>query len=272
MAPTQITDARLTVYSNDGWSYTFKLKPEVNHLIIRGGSYFYTFVLEKDGYVTQTLRFSSAELMNTTRESPLGLKIPWGTQGNVLELQPGPDDGKDAMISNLEPERNFGDYKYFEATFLTEPVLTVMRSNRSLIYFAMDSLPKSAVIQKVILRLTYDLPVPFDSTYIIRDPNTGVEFFGAVLQQITEPWDEHKVTWNTEPKTTEFNQVFIYPFILNTNRIEVDVTGLFVNPGASMLPNYGMLFRLWPRDEFPGFRFASSDYAEADMRPKLIIH
>ncbi len=272
MAPTQITDARLTVYSNDGWSYTFELKPEVNHLIIRGGSYFYTFVLEKDGYVTQTLQFSAAELMNTTRESPLGLKIPWGPQGNVLELQPGPDDGKDAMISNLAPLMNFGDYKYFEATFLSEPVLTVMRSNRSLICFAMDSLPKSAVIQKVILCLSYDLPVPFDSTYIISDPNTGVEFFGAVLQQITEPWDEHKVTWNTEPKTTEFNQVFIYPFNLNTNRIKVDVTGLFVNPGASMLPNYGMLFRLWPRDEFPGFRFASSDYPVADMRPKLVIH
>ena len=73
----------------------------------------------------------------------------------------------------------------------------------------------------------------FDSTYIKPDPSTGVEFYGAVLQQIIEPWDEHKVTWNTQPKTTDFNQVFISPFILNTNMIEVDVTGLFVNPGAN---------------------------------------
>ena len=272
MAPTQITDAKLTVYSNDGWYYSFNLKPEVNHLIIRGGSDFYTFVLEKEGYTSQTFQFSARELLNATKENPLGLKIPWGPQGNVLELQPGPEDGKDAMISNLEPDRNFGDYKYFEATFLTEPVLTVMRSNRSLIYFNMDSLPKSAMIQKVTLRLTYDLPIPWDSINIKPDPSTGVAFYGAVLQQIVEPWDEHKVTWNTEPKTTEFNQVFIYPFILNTNVIEVDVTGLFVNPNASILPNYGMLFRLWPQDKFPGFRFASSDYAEASMRPKLIIH
>lgn len=272
MAPTQITDAKLTVYSNDGWYYSFNLKPEVNHLIIRGGSDFYTFVLEKDGYVSQTFQFSARELLNSTKENPLGLKIPWGPQGNVLELQPGPEDGKDAMISNLEPDRNFGDYKYFEATFLTEPVLTVMRSNRSLIYFNMDSLPKSAMIQKVTLRLTYDLPIPWDSTYLKPDPSTGVAFYAAVLQQIIEPWDEHKVTWNTEPKTTEANQVFIYPFILNTNVIEVDVTRLFVNPNASMLPSYGMLFRLWPQDSFPGFRFASSDYADASMRPKLIIH
>jgi len=271
MAPTQLTDARLTVYSNDGWNYKFELKPEVNHLIIRGGSDFYTFVLEKDGYASQTLQFSAGELINATKETPLGLKIPWGPQYNTLELQPGPETGKDAMISNLEPDRNFGDYKYFEATFLTEPILTVMRSNRSLIYFNMDSLPKSAIIQKVTLRLTYDLPIPWDSTNIIPDPSTGVAFYGAVLQQIIEPWDEQKVTWNTQPKTTEFNQVFLYPFILNTNVIEVDVTGLYVNPGVSMLPSYGMLFRLWPDEKFPGFRFASSDYAEAYMRPKLII-
>ena len=104
--------------------------------------------------------------MNATKENPLVLKIPWGPQYNVLELQPGPEDGKDAMISNLEPDKNFGDYKYFETTFLSEPVLTVMRSNRSLILFDMDSLPKSAIIQKVTLRLTYDLPIPFDSTYM----------------------------------------------------------------------------------------------------------
>ena len=273
MAPTQITDARLTVYSNDGWSYSFDLKPEVNHLIIRGGSDFYTFVLEKDGYVTQTFQFSAGELINATKENPLGLKIPWGQQYNVLELQPGPETGKDAMISNLEPDKNFGDHKYFETTFLSEPVLTVMRSNRSLIDFDLNSLPKSAIIQKVTLHLSYDLPIPFDTTYILNtDPSTGVSFYGAILQQIIEPWDEHRVTWNTQPKTIEMNQVFLYPFIRNSNIIELDVTGLFVNPSASMLPNYGMLFRLWPQDGFPGFRFASSDYGVPEMRPKLVIY
>ena len=59
-------------------------------------------------------------------------------------------------------DKNFGDYKYFETTFITEPVLTVMRSNRSLIWFNLNALPKSAVIRKVTLQLFYDLPVPFD--------------------------------------------------------------------------------------------------------------
>jgi hypothetical protein len=271
MAPTQITDAKLTVYSADGWTFTFYLKAEVNHLIIRGGSDYYTFVVEKDGYASQTYQFSPWELKNATKESPLGLKIPWGPQYKVLEIQPGPEDGKDAMISNLEPDKNFGDNKYFEATFLTEPVLTVMRSNRSLIAFSLDSLPKSALIQKVTLELSYDLPIPMDSTVIYPDPATGVSAYAAVLQQIIEPWDEHKVTWNNQPKTIEMNQVYLYPFIKNANIIDLDVTALFVNPSASALPNYGMLFRLWPDNSFPGFRFASGDYPVPSMRPKLII-
>jgi len=272
MAPTQITTAKLTISAPNGWHYTFSLEAAVNHLIIRGGSDIYSFLLEKEGYSSQNIQFTARELLSTTRESPLLLKIPWGTQIRTLILQPGPENGKDAMISNLNPDMNFGNHKYFEATFLTEPVLTVMRSNRSLIWFNTDSLPKTAVIKKVTLKLTYDLPIPFDDTYITDTyPSTGIAWYGSVLQQIIEPWEENKVTWNTQPKTIETNQVYIPPFIRNANFIEVDVTRLFAPVTASVLPNYGMLFRLWPTDKFPGFRFASSDFAESKMRPRLTI-
>jgi hypothetical protein len=87
-----------------------------------------------------------------------------------------------------------------------------------------------------------------------------------------EPWEEMKVTWNTQPKTIEANQVYIPPFIRNCNFIEVDVTSLYVPVAEIAAPNYGMLFRLWPGERFPGFRFASSDYPEAYMRPQLTIY
>jgi hypothetical protein len=272
MAPIQFTSARLTIYANDGWHYTFLLEPTINHLLIRGGSEFYTFILEKEGFPVQTMNFSAFQLIGATEENPLVLKIPWGSQFETLVLQPGPDAGKDAMISNLQPDINFGDHKYFEATFLSEPVLTVMRSNRSLIWFDMNSLPKSAVIQKVVLQLFCDIPVPLDSTVTVNSNGTSPVFIGGVLQQIITPWEESKVTWNTQPATTEANQVLISPFILNGNFIEVNVTSLF-KPSAEMAsPNYGMLFRLYPNDGFPGFRFASSDFSVPNMRPKLIIH
>lgn len=272
MAPTQITTAKLTVFANDGWHYTFMLQPAVNHLIIRGGSWVYIFLLEKEGFLPQKLQFTGAELMATSKENPLVLKIPWNGQADqILILQPGPEAGKDAMISNLEPDKNFGDHKYFEATFLSEPILTVMRLNRSLLWFDLTQLPKSAIIKKVILRLSYDVPVPWDSTIFATDI-TSTNFIGGVLQQVTEPWEESKVTWNNQPASIEANQVLIPPFIRNVNFIEVDVTRLFVPMTANPLPDHGMKFRLWPEDKFPGFRFASSDFPEPSMRPKLIIH
>jgi hypothetical protein len=277
MPPITITTAKLTVYAPDGWHYTFHLAAEVNHLIIRGGYETYTLVLEKDGYQAQKLQFSAKEIMATTKENPLVLNIPWSSRYNEINLQPGPEKGKDAMISNLEPNKNFGDYRYFEATYLTEPLLTVMRSNRSLIEFNLDTLPKSAVIKRALLTLWYDLPIPFDSTYYTTNtgPGAGIVWYGAVLQQIVEPWEENKVTWNTQPKTIEANQVYLSPFIRNSNMIQMDVTKLFVQSSTSDVasyPNYGMLFRTWPVERFPGFRFASSDYPDARMRPRLTIY
>jgi hypothetical protein len=262
------------VYAANRWHYTFKLEAALNHLVIRGGSDVYTFLLEKEGYMPQKLQFTARELLATTKENPLVLKIPWDSnQWKTLVLQPGPAEGKDAMISNLDAEKNFGDYKYFEATFITEPVLTVMRSNRSLIWFNLNSLPKSAIIKKVTLQLHYDLPVPFDPVYLTdTDPSTGLARYGAVLQQIVEPWEEYKVTWNTQPKTIEANQVFISPFNLNVNFITVDVTRLFVPVNEIAAANYGMFFKLWPTEKFPGFRFASSDFPDEKMRPKLTVY
>jgi hypothetical protein len=277
MPPVTITTAKLTVYAPDGWHYTFNLEASTNHLVIRGGYDSYTLILEKDGYLTQKLQLSAKEILATTKENPLVFTIPWSSRYNVITLQPGPEKGKDAMISNLNPDKNFGDYKYFEATYLSESVLTVMRSNRSLIAFNLDTLPKSAVINKVLLILRYDLPIPFDSIYYTTNtsPVAGMAWYGAVLQQIVEPWEENKVTWNNQPKTTEANQVYIAPFIRNSNTITVDVTKLFVQSSTTdhvAYPNYGMMFRAWPVDRFPGFRFASSDYTEVTMRPKLTIY
>ncbi len=272
MAPIQLTEAILTVNAPNGWHYSFKLIAGLNHLVIRGGSDIYNFVVEKEGYLPVKLQFKATELLSTSQESPLVLKIPWGSNAyKTLTLQPGPDQGKDAMVSNLQPDKNFGDYKYFEATFLTEPVLTVMRSNRSMIWFDISQLPVNAIIKKVTFTLWYDLPIPWDpNVFPVATPGTDL-WYGGVLQQIIEPWEEGKVTWNTQPKTTEMNQVYVSPFIKNANIIELDVTRLFVNPAANPLPSYGMLFKLFPVEKFPGFRFASSDFPEPLMRPRLTV-
>jgi hypothetical protein len=122
--------------------------------------------------------------------------------------------------------------------------------------------------------------VPWDPAIFITEPVTSSLWYGGVLQQVTEPWDENRITWNNQPKATEVNQVFVSPFIKNANFITIDVTPLYVpvlvstgiQDPVTTAANYGMLFRLWPADKFPGFRFASGDYPEAAMRPKLTVY
>jgi hypothetical protein len=90
-----------------------------------------------------------------------------------------------------------------------------------------------------------------------------------------EPWEEGKVTWNTQPKTIEANQVFIRPFVKNANFIELDVTGFWVPYQEIAAPNYGMMIKLLIDEAgvyFPGFRFTSSDFKMERMRPMLKIH
>jgi hypothetical protein len=275
MAPFPFwTEAKLTVTARDGWHYTFNLLAGVNQITIRGGSDIYLFVLEKEGFLPQKFQFTANQLLERTKESPLYLKIPYdAVPYQIMVLQPGPDEGKDAMITNLEPEKNFGGHKFFEATFLSEPVLTVMRLNRSLIEFRLPQTFAPIFIKKVILKLSYEVPLPWDSTIFVG--TTASNFIGGVLQQVVEPWEENVVTWNKTPKTTELNQVFISPFIKNANFIEVDVTRMFVQSSTTdpvTFANYGMLFKLVPENKWPGFRFASSDHPNATLRPKLTIY
>jgi hypothetical protein len=78
MAPIQITQAKLTVFADNGWHYSFNLEAAVNRIVIRGGSEKYIFLLEKEGYTSQNFEFTASELMATSNENPLVLKIPWG--------------------------------------------------------------------------------------------------------------------------------------------------------------------------------------------------
>ena len=54
MAPFQPpVTADLTVFAGNDWRYRFSLKASVNHLIIRGGYQYYTFLLERGLHATE---------------------------------------------------------------------------------------------------------------------------------------------------------------------------------------------------------------------------
>jgi len=282
MAPTRFTEAKLSVFHPDGWRHSFKMMAQINRIVIRGGAEYYKFIVQKEGFDPLEMEVPAKKLMATTREDPMIVRFGPDLH-HVLRLQPGPEKGFDAMISNLEPEKNFGKHPYFEATYMTDnSPLTVMRENRSLIRFSPSGLPKSAIIEKVTLTLFYDVPLPWDGVILkdtLLDAAGNVLVCAGVLEQIVEPWEEHEVIWAKQPKTNEKVQVWIKPFVKNANFIDVDVTKMFVNQFS--YPSYGMLFKLAPGPtlytdaypiRWPGFRFTSSDFEKPEMRPMLTIH
>ena len=292
MAPILLTDAKLTVKVDSLWWHTFDLEPIINKITIRDGFRSYLLIIEKEGYNTVKLRLSREELARTSPEEPLLVSLT-SDYIHVLVLQPGPEEGKDAMINRNEPDKNFGDHIFFEAinnqpwisTNIDYPLMS-----RSLIQWDLNQLPKSAIIQKAIMTLYYpDIwvePVTNDS---IKDIYWGwmdsTEIPDrhpyAVLQRIISPWEEYGVTWNTQPETTEEGQVFVPMkyYIMETNCVncfappvseEIDVTSLLTN--ASGTAGYGMLFKL-VKEEYPQwFRFTSSDFKEPKLWPKLEIY
>lgn len=277
MAPIVITDATLSVTSPDGWSYRFYLEARVNRIVIRGGVPYYTLVVKKEGLDPKRIEIQAERLKATTMEEPLIIRLS-RLSSHVLTLQPGPEDGMDAMITNRDPNENFGNHPNFEATFLSDSILTVMYSSKSLIRFHPNELPKDARIEKVMMTLHFDPAFPWDSIYYdsliyYADPaSSSFAWYGAVLQQVVEPWEEQKVTWENQPASIEANQVYISPIVYGTNFLRINVTSLFIPMQEIAAPNYGMMLRLWPSEQFPGFSFISSDHPVPEFRPKLEIH
>jgi hypothetical protein len=292
MPPIELTDAKLTVKADSLWWHSFQLEPKVNKVTIRDGYRSYLLIIEKEGYNPVRLKISREELLKTTQEDPLLIGLPADSL-HLLVLQPGPDQGKDAMINRFMPDKNFGKYQYFEAIndgpWLAECV-NCFNLTRSLVQWDLNQLPKSATIKKAVLTLYYpDIlikPMFADSIKEI--------FYGwidslpvpenhpcAVLQSIVSPWEENTVTWTNQPKTTEEGQVFIPMkyYIMNTECINcivppvsetVDVTSLLTN--SSGIARYGMMIRL-VKEELPQwFRFASSDFENPRIWPKLEIY
>lgn len=270
MRPSSSIPAILSFSARDGWSHTYKIEAGINKILVKSGYDYFKVLVENPDYPSYSGQINIKELWNSSEDNPVIFYLGQESY-NTLTLQPGPDEGKDAMITDLNPMENFGNHPYFEASFITEPVLTVMRTKRSLIDFDLNDLPKSARIESVMLTLTFETPI-WDSLWEGLDNYMLIDR-QLVLQQIVEPWSEEKVNWDNQPETVSANQVFIPLWDeLSTNLRTYDVTSLFVPYQEIAAPNYGMMLKLALDNSYPGgWQFASSDYDIPQMRPRLTI-
>ena len=268
MAPAKFVSADVYITDPSGWKYRFEYKPTVNPVVVRSNSGIYKFVVKAYGYIAE-YSVSDEHLKKCDKNNPFILSV--GTGGlSTITIKTSPDSTDDALITDLNSEENYGNDKSFMASFKSEPVLTVMRTTRSLMNFHLERyLPKSATIKKVELQLTaHKGPFVYDTDSSFAD----TMYFTGILKPIVEPWNEQKVIWSNQPATTDANNVIIdyYPWMSAVSRT-YDITNLFAGPDKINVPVYGFMFQHYPETVPGGMMFYSSDAEMPQLRPVIKI-
>lgn len=269
MAPSRFVKAQLSIYDPEGKQYQFTLEAKVNELVIKAMKGEYIFMVKTEAYEKKFM-FGWEDLMKTSPNDPLLLPLGDNSGMHEMLIRTSPENTKDALITNLDPDSNFGDHALFAASFRSEPVLTVMRTTRSLMYTNIRRyLPKSATITKVELELTV-----IGNIYNMQTEASDFRpMYTGVLRQVTEEWKEDTLTWNNQPKTIEANQVIIHynPWI-DFNKRTYDITPLFVPVDKINAPNFGFIFSHYPEDMPGGIEFSSSDAKIEGDRPLFKVY
>lgn len=142
---------------------------------------------------------------------------------------------------------------------------------RSLLCFTeLSNIPSNAVIVSATLRL-YGVTSDRNTSY----PGAPASYYEntVVVQQVTSPWNENTVTWNTQPSTTTANQ-FIIPqstseYNWNYSNSSPELVAMVQNMVSGN--NYGFMLRLQTEQHYRNMVFASSDHPDASLHPELEV-
>lgn len=124
-------------------------------------------------------------------------------QADTLVLQPNVPEGRDVLISSLQPTLNVGGHPDFNALAWTNNGSPVVF--RSLLDFDFSVIPQNSTILSATLYL-YNNPTSLNNNGSHSSLSGSNE---SVLQRITSSWDESTVTWDNQLGTTTLNQVLL---------------------------------------------------------------
>lgn len=180
----------------------------------------------------------------------------------TVTLQPNAAAGQDARIWSLEPSTPAGTVEDFIGAYWTwggTPGIL-----RSLIKFDLSSIPTNANITSAKLSLYYN---PTSTTAGQAGTNA------SWLQRITSDWQENTVTWNTQPTVTTSGEASLAQSTTsNQDYLDINVKNMVNHMVSNPATNYGFLLRLQNETSlYSSMKFASSDYSNASLHPKLVI-
>ena len=186
----------------------------------------------------------------------------------TIILQPDSCKGKDALIGDCvpcgNPDLNLGTHDDMLVASWT--VGGNLSNVRALIDFDLSSIPAGAVVTNASLSLYHN---PASLSGNIGHSQSGGSN-AAWLQRITSAWDEMTVTWNTQPSTTNVNQLAIPASSSNNqNYLNINITTLVQDIVNNPSQSFGMMMSLQTESPLRSLLFASSDNQNAALHPKL---
>jgi hypothetical protein len=166
---------------------------------------------------------------------------------HYIELQPGPDAGKDTYISSASPNENFGDVPFLLILY-EESVTDVW----TLIQFNLDPYMGASV----------DYALLWLDCFEYESPCVAEVF------RIAESWDEHTVTFNNRPG---YNlDIVSEATVIPDDWMVVDVAGIIHSWLGGLFTNNGFYIRVEENPEIGYAEFRSSDYTvNPYARPEL---
>ena len=173
----------------------------------------------------------------------------------TITLQPGPAEGKDALVSSLFPDFNYGSSQIIDAGNFASGTIV-----RTYIQFDSSSVPGNARVIDADLWL-YQYITPGTEDYIID------------LHKVTSEWQEGTIDWSSQPNySTEAE----YSTTITVGAVTWkgwDIDDLVQGWLNGTISNYGMLLIDTDETSFDTIvYFHSSDYTtDTTKRPKLVI-
>lgn len=184
-----------------------------------------------------------------------------------LIIQPGIEDGKDAVITFYTPDvnRSTEDFVHgFSWTIFNDPVV-----GRGYISFDINNLSSSTIADSAILSLTVLEYSTYNSLLFGASGNNEL-----VFQRIIEPWKEDSITWFNSPETTSENEIHTQK--LDSNSVNtilcIDVTKMLNDALEEQEKEFGISFKLINEQPYSIAMFASSEHDSVAYRPKLEIY
>lgn len=256
---TKIYDLNGANYTNNVWSnHTVSLSDKAlaeeltltEKTIVRFG--------QKDNYAAPTDGFALDDI-----------KVYEHVLSNIINdamvmINPRPNYGN---VANT----NYGNYDRLSARQWTHGGYHTKM--RSFLEIDISAIPSGSVINSATLDLYSPDPQPNDE-YKQLGTNTSsyCKENSSVLSRVTSPWSENEITWNNKPGTTSSNSKSLSNSLtVNQDYLNIDITQLVQDMVDDKENSHGLELKNQDPETFKSMVFASSDYDDEKLQPKIEI-